>query len=594
MKEKLSALVIIFLFCAFTVFNVLSANKKEVLNIITPVMFEIDLNENRRVDDGETLCIPEIKSYTSNIPEYREEIKDYPFEKGITAGYLADEYAHQTLDGKEVKVKFTGQTTPQCKVAKIYTDNKNYSELLKSSGFAILNGKPVDENKLNKIIKDAEKLLLVIYNRKSSKYHKLNCKYGQIAHDAVVLSAKDLPKNSMPCRFCHIKKQKKVYTTWQPSVPPKSPDMITNGDIKVLLTDFTRVIKPDKNCTHSVCSEFVNLIDNSKSSIDIALYGWTNIPKVMTALKNAMTRGVCIRVVYDTKNSGSNYYPDTENFVKLFANKRADRIEGSAALTNALMHNKFAIFDREKVFTGSMNFSHTGFSGFNQNSVVIINSKSAAEIYAKEFEQMYEGKFHSLKTATPVKNLTLSDGTKITIAFSPQDKVITKNLLPLVNSAQKYIYVPAFLITHKPLTYALINAYRRGIDVKIIIDATSTTTRHSTMDLLRQSGIPVKVENYAGKMHSKVMIIDDKYVVTGSTNFSNSGENKNDENMVIIENPKIAKFYADFFRYLWTRIPDKYLKFNPPAESKYSIGSCADGIDNDYDGKIDFADAGCH
>lgn len=593
MKEKLSALFIIILFCAFAAYNFVSANKKEVLNIITPVMFEIDLNGNRTVDDGETICLPEIKSYTSNLTEYREEIKELPFEKGIAAGYLADEFAHKILDGKEVKVKFTGQATPQCKFAEIYVDNKNYSEILKSSGFAILKGKPVKENKFNENIKDAEKLRLVIYNHKSSKYHKLNCKYGQIAHDAVVLSVKDLPDKSAPCGFCHIKKQKKVYQRRQSTYMQKTPDIMTSGNIKVLLTDFTGILKPDKNCTHSVCLEFVNLIDSSKSSIDIALYGWTDIPKVRTSIQNAITRGVSIRVVYDTKTSGSNYYPDTENFVKLFTNKRSDRIEGSAQLTNALMHNKFAIFDREKVFTGSMNFSHTGFSGFNQNSVVIINSKSAAEVYEKEFEQMFEGKFHTTKTKTAIQKFNLSDGTKMTIAFSPQDKVITNNLLPLVNSANEYIYMPAFLITHKPLTYALINSYRRGVDVKIILDATSTTTRHSTMNLLRQNGIPVKVENYAGKMHSKVVIIDDKYFVTGSTNFSNSGENKNDENMIIIESPKIARFYSDFFKYLWEKIPDKYLKFNPPAESKYSIGSCSDGIDNDYDGKIDFADEGC-
>ena len=95
-------------------------------------------------------------------------------------------------------------------------------------------------------------------------------------------------------------------------------------------------------------------------------------------------------------------------------------------------------------------------------------------------------------------------------------------------------------------------------------------------------------------MHSKIIIIDKKYVITGSTNFSNSGENKNDENMIIIENQKIAKFYADFFEYLWSKIPDKYLKFNPPAESKYSVGSCTDGVDNDFDDKIDTKDEGCH
>ena len=94
-------------------------------------------------------------------------------------------------------------------------------------------------------------------------------------------------------------------------------------------------------------------------------------------------------------------------------------------------------------------------------------------------------------------------------------------------------------------------------------------------------------------MHSKSIIIDDKYVVTGSMNFSNSGENKNDENTIIIENPKLAEFYKGYFEFLWNKIPEYYLNHSVSAESKYSIGSCHDGIDNDYDEKIDSQDEGC-
>ena len=76
-------------------------------------------------------------------------------------------------------------------------------------------------------------------------------------------------------------------------------------------------------------------------------------------------------------------------------------------------------------------------------------------------------------------------------------------------------------------------------------------------------------------------------------NLSKSGELKNDENIIIVENPNIAKFYKKFFIYLWSKIPDYWLKHDPPAESIYSIGSCSDGIDNDYDGLTDNADSGC-
>ncbi len=95
-------------------------------------------------------------------------------------------------------------------------------------------------------------------------------------------------------------------------------------------------------------------------------------------------------------------------------------------------------------------------------------------------------------------------------------------------------------------------------------------------------------------MHSKSIIVDDKYVITGSMNFSNSGENKNDENMVIIKNSRLAKFYKDFFLYLWAKIPDKWLTQNARPESPDSIGSCYDGIDNDFDGLVDMQENSCH
>ena len=76
-------------------------------------------------------------------------------------------------------------------------------------------------------------------------------------------------------------------------------------------------------------------------------------------------------------------------------------------------------------------------------------------------------------------------------------------------------------------------------------------------------------------------------------NFSNSGENRNDENCLIIENKEIAKFYREYFEYLWAKIPNKWLKSTIRAESKDSVGSCQDGLDNDYDGKIDLEDSAC-
>ena len=130
------------------------------------------------------------------------------------------------------------------------------------------------------------------------------------------------------------------------------------------------------------------------------------------------------------------------------------------------------------------------------------------------------------------------------------------------------------------------------MEVKILLDAVAAENTYSKHKELRLAGIAVKVENWAGKMHQKSMIIDDKTVVIGSMNFSKNGENSNDENCIIVQNaPKLAKKYKQHFLMLYNSVPDKWLTKNPRPEAPESIGSCSDGVDNDFDGLIDAKDS---
>ena len=61
----------------------------------------------------------------------------------------------------------------------------------------------------------------------------------------------------------------------------------------------------------------------------------------------------------------------------------------------------------------------------------------------------------------------------------------------------------------------------------------------------------------------------------------------------MIKDSQMAKFYKNFFLYQWNKIDNKWLKFNARAEGKDSIGSCEDGIDNNYDGFADLDDPAC-
>ena len=586
--KLISIIVILGIFITFCCLEFYKKSESLVLDIISPVMFNVDLNGNKHFDDGETVCIENIDALTSNLSANQSELINslkISNDDGLKLGYLTDNFADSMLAGKKVKVKLNGVTNQNCKFGDLITDNESYREKLIISGFGFINGKAKNQENYKKQLDKAKKLKLVILNHKSNKYHTLNCKYGLIAHDAIIIPSRQLSKDAKPCKFCHIQPQNKSINKYKNTLKTVTlyPLVISNGSVKLYLTDLTTKLKPDNKCSSLACREILNQINLTKKSIDIALYGWDDIPEISSALKKAKARGVKIRLVYDT--SDNPYYKELKSIIPL-----ADKT--STDTPKILMHNKFMIFDGAKVITGSMNFAKTGFSGFNSDSVLFINSIEAAKIYEEEFEQMLEGKFHITKNKVNHKTVILGN-TKLTPLFSPKDKIITNNLIPLIEGAKKYIYIPAFLVTHDEMAAALINAEQRGVDVKLIIDATNTYSSRSKVKMLRSAGIPVKIENYAGKIHSKSIIIDDKYIIVGSMNFSKSGENKNDENVVIIEDERLAKFYKGFFEYLWRKIPDKYLRQRVRAEGKYSIGSCSDGIDNNFDGKIDMNDPGC-
>lgn len=331
--------------------------------------------------------------------------------------------------------------------------------------------------------------------------------------------------------------------------------------------------------------ELIKLIKNAKEEISFAIYGLRGQDSILQALIEAKDRGVKVKGIVDSDSHNKNYYSDTKDLYEYF--------EIVSDHQSYIMHNKFFVIDKSIVWTGSSNISDTGTGGYNANNALVISNKKIAEIYIKEFKQMfYDKKFHIHKQVITYQNIQTDDSI-VSVYFSPKSNTYENAIKDLIENAEKYIYIPIFYLTHKGLAKQLEGARDRGVEIKIILDATAARNKYSMHKKLREGGIAVKVENFGGKMHAKSIIVDDEYIVSGSMNLTKAGNTKNDENTIVIQNTKLAKQYKKYFLGLWSSIPSKYLYVDTNAESLESGQSCFDGIDNDFDHQIDMKEKKC-
>ena len=426
------------------------------------------------------------------------------------------------------------------------------------------------------IIIATEIICFDLYN----KHHQTNYKY---VNSGDILSSPSSAKGFKKCSY----KQKAHKILDEKNIPYFSDEVFS-----LYLSNPKSFYDAPDVCRTALCKELLSSINEAKISIDFAMYGVEGQSKIINALKKAQERGIKIRWVTDFDSKGKSPYPNTKETMQILSNCTSDFTKKNAS---DIMHNKFFIIDGKTLITGSANLSNTDMGGLNSNIVAKIKSPELCKIFQSEFEQMYQGKFHKDKEIIDNKsNIKLPNNNVVSVYFSPKDKTISNALIPLINGACDYIYVPIFFLTDKNITNALIAAKKRGVEVKILLDAVAAENTYSKHKELRLAGIAVKVENWAGKMHQKSMIIDDKTVVIGSMNFSKNGENSNDENCIIVQNaPKLAKKYKQHFLMLYNSVPDKWLTKNPRPEAPESIGSCSDGVDNDFDGLIDAKDSSC-
>jgi phosphatidylserine/phosphatidylglycerophosphate/cardiolipin synthase-like enzyme len=304
-------------------------------------------------------------------------------------------------------------------------------------------------------------------------------------------------------------------------------------------------------------------IKSSKDSIDIAIYGLSNM-EIAEEIVNAQKRGVNIRVIM---NQTHIFNSKVDPSLKYLIDNRIQMKTLKGAGQYGIMHNKIAISDNRILLTGSYNWT---MKANNNNYENIVFSSQAKYIkgykdyfdwmwsYAKDISQGPMADYDSsiLKYIPQDKNpdINFNGYTFPSYVFSPNGG-IKATVINAIKESRKSIKISVFSLYDADIYKALLEAKNNGIEVKIITDRVQASQSNISKYLYENSFDFKWISGYnsSGVMHNKFAIFDENLLITGSFNFSESANSYNFENIFISNDLNYVKPYIEEFNLIYNQ-----------------------------------------
>jgi phosphatidylserine/phosphatidylglycerophosphate/cardiolipin synthase-like enzyme len=129
---------------------------------------------------------------------------------------------------------------------------------------------------------------------------------------------------------------------------------------------------------------------------------------------------------------------------------------------------------------------------------------------------------------------------------SPEIPQIMEGLISAINAAQKSLDIAIYELDLDQIGDAIRDAAQRGVKVRIVTDSDSLNADKTLTDLAKEK-IEIVPDERNAIMHDKFMVVDGKFVWTGSWNFTFSDTYRNNNNAIYIQSEKLAKNYTAEF-----------------------------------------------
>ena len=274
-------------------------------------------------------------------------------------------------------------------------------------------------------------------------------------------------------------------------------------------------------------------LNSARKSIRMAMYLITE-PKIIQALKDAVARGVDVRVMLEM-----NPYGGSSNNVDvgLDLKKAGVTIRWDPRTINYL-HEKAIVVDDEVAYIMTLNMTSSSFSANREYGIIDRNPDDIAEV-VKVFEADWSRESPGL--------------TSPRLIWSPFNA--RKQTIALLDSAQKTLDIEEQEMLDDELEEHIIQAVKRGVKVRYISSAhypLSNDLNEIGREKLRQAGVAVRyvLDPY---IHAKMFVIDGKTAFVGSENFSTNSLDFNRELGLTLDEPALVARLSRTFEADWSK-----------------------------------------
>ena len=176
--------------------------------------------------------------------------------------------------------------------------------------------------------------------------------------------------------------------------------------------------------------------------------------------------------------------------------------------------------------------------------------KSLLEIYKTSTNESQ--KTHIIDFISRFNNYNGPHEHKPSISLFFPSKSKLKIFLHKLSKARKYCYVCIYTISNNEISAMLWYLHNKGVDVRIISDNETTTHMGNDVYDLAECGVNIRIDDKKeSRIHHKFAVIDDKYYINGSFNWTVQAVKQNFENMVVSYEKKLIFDFKEEFLRIW-------------------------------------------